>query len=108
MQKLHRDIPGSQVSENTKAALSLSLSATTQLSLHFNTISKLIRSIYRRACLFMFSRHKFPFLPASFPAWGTFAFKMLLPSVPRLLLTIPGPDTLGEGAAPGCFWCYPR
>lgn len=28
---------------------------------------------------------------------------MLLPSVPRLLLTIPGPDTLGEGAAPGCF-----
>lgn len=50
----------------------------------------------------MFSRHKFPFLPASFPAWGTFVFKMLLPSVPRLLLTIPGPDTLGEGADPGC------
>lgn len=51
----------------------------------------------------MFSRHKFPFLPASFPGWGMFVFKMLLPSVPRLLLTIPGPDTLGEGAAPGCF-----
>lgn len=51
----------------------------------------------------MFSRHKFPFLLASLPGWGTFAFKMLLPSVPRLLLTVPGPDTLGEGAAPGCF-----
>lgn len=89
------------MSANTEAALSLPLSATTQLSLHFNTISKLIRSIYRRACLFMFSRHKFPLLPASFPGWGTFVFKMLLPSVPGLLLPVPGPDTPGEGAAPG-------